>query len=85
MNLAAVHSLERELSLLLINEGKFFVRNDKEVRVVHIKLNRTEKILYPAVLNCGPIYHVFVTTSDDDLTNITNKIKSNVQEKPHSK
>ena len=26
LNLAAVHSLERELSLLLINEGKFFVR-----------------------------------------------------------
>ena len=27
LNLAAVHSLERELSLLLINEGKSFVRN----------------------------------------------------------
>ena len=28
LNLAAVHSLERELSLLLINEGKSFVRKN---------------------------------------------------------
>ena len=28
LNLATVHSLERELSLLLINEGKSFVRNN---------------------------------------------------------
>ena len=28
LNLAAVHSLVRELSLLLINEGKSFVRNN---------------------------------------------------------
>jgi hypothetical protein len=42
--------------------------HDEEVRIVHIELNRMEKILDLVLLNCMAVYHVFVLAPDDNLS-----------------